>query len=50
MSEGSSQLGVKHKDLLAMGQLMASGANLREPRHASYYLYYPSQAEAAAAP
>ena len=40
MNERSEQLGVKHKDLLVMGQLMQQGADLRQPRHAVYYLYF----------
>jgi len=39
----SEQLGIKHKDLLVMGQLMQAGASLRLPRHAVYYLYFPSR-------
>lgn len=47
----SETLGIKNKDLLVLGQLMQQGANLREPRHALYYLYLPSRdaAEAGAA-
>ena len=36
----SEQLGVKHKDLLVMCQLMQQGADLTKPRHALYYLYF----------
>ena len=39
----SPELGVKYKDLLVMGQLMQQGANLKEPRHALYYLYFASR-------
>jgi Regulator of ribonuclease activity B len=46
----SPELGVKYKDLLILGQLLQHGADLTKPRHALYYLYFPSQeiAEAAA--
>ena len=36
----SEQLGVKHKDLLVLGQLLQQGADLTQPRHALYYLYF----------
>jgi hypothetical protein len=47
----SPDLGVKYKDLLLMGQLLQQGADLNQPRHALYYLYFasPELAEAAAA-
>ena len=38
----SPQLGLKYKDLELMGQMMKIGANLALPRHALYYLYFPS--------
>ena len=42
----SEQLGVKHKDLLVMGQLMQQGADLRLPRHALYYLSFQDRSSA----
>jgi hypothetical protein len=47
----SPELGVKYKDLLLLGQLIQQGADLTQPRHALYYLYFPSwdAAEAGAA-
>ena len=50
--ERSPELGLKHKDLLVLGQLMGMGADLKQPRHAVYYLYFASReaADAAAEP
>ncbi len=45
----SSRLGIKNKDLLVLGQLMAGGADLSRPRHALYYLYFSDGGAAAAA-
>jgi len=39
----SEQLGIKYKDLAVLGQLMQAGADLTKPRHALYYLYFPSR-------
>ena len=39
----SPELGVKYKDLALMGQLIQQGADLHQPRHALYYLYFPSR-------
>ena len=39
----SPELGVKYKDLLLMGQLIQQGADLHQPRHALYYLYFSSR-------
>ena len=39
----SPQLGIKNKDVVLLGQLMQQGANLSLPRHALYYLYFPSR-------
>ncbi len=39
----SPELGVKYKDLLLMGQLLQQGADLHQPRHALYYLYFASR-------
>jgi Regulator of ribonuclease activity B len=46
----SPQLGVKNKDLALMGQLLQQGADLHQPRHALYYLYFtsPDAAQSAA--
>ena len=44
----SEQLGVKHKDLLVLGQLLQQGADLKQPRHALYYLYFPERDAAGA--
>jgi hypothetical protein len=43
MNARSPQLGLRYKDLALLGQLMAQGADLRRPRHALYYLYFPSR-------
>ena len=48
MEARSPQLGVKYKDLLLMGQLLQQGADLRQPRHALYYLYFADRAAAEA--
>ena len=39
----SPQLGIKHKDVLVLGQLIGQGADLSKPRHALYYLYFASR-------
>ena len=44
----SEQLGVKHKDLLVLGQLLQQGADLSQPRHALYYLYFDDRSTAEA--
>jgi hypothetical protein len=44
----SPELGVKYKDLLLMGQLIQQGADLHQPRHALYYLYFGSRESAEA--
>ncbi len=44
----SPELGVKYKDLLLMGQLLQQGADLHQPRHALYYLYFASRDSAEA--
>lgn len=47
--EGRSEvLGMKHKDLLVLGQLMQQGADLKQPRHAVYYSYFPDRGAAEA--
>lgn len=45
----SPELGVKYKDLVLMGQLLQQGADLTQPRHALYYLYFGSRPVADAA-
>ena len=42
----SEKLGIRHKDLAVLGQLMRQGADLSKPRHALYYLYFGSRAAA----
>jgi hypothetical protein len=44
----SPQTGLRYKDIALLGQLMQAGADLRKPRHALYYLYFASRAEAEA--
>ena len=46
MNERSPQLGLRYSDLAVMGALMEQGANLLEPRHVLYYLYFPDAATA----
>jgi hypothetical protein len=46
MEARSPQTGLKYKDIALLGQLMQNGADLREPRHALYYLYFAQQADA----
>lgn len=36
----SERLGLKNGDLLVMGHLIEAGADLTEPRHTLYYLYF----------
>src|SRR5262245_4641101 len=50
MEARSPQLGCKYKDLLLLRQLLRQGADLHQPRHALYYLYFddPTSAEAGA--
>lgn len=38
--------GVKYKDLAVVGQLLNHGADLSEPRHALYFLYFGTEAAA----
>ena len=51
MDARSPELGVKYKDLLLLGQLLQQGADLHQPRHALYFLYFddPASAEVGAA-
>ena len=46
MEARSPELGVKYKDLLLIGQLLQQGADLHQPRHALYYLYFADRASA----
>jgi hypothetical protein len=46
MEARSPELGVKYKDLLLMGQLLQQGADLHQPRHALYFLYFTDRATA----
>jgi hypothetical protein len=46
MEARSPELGVKYKDLLLMGQLLQQGADLHQPRHALYYLYFNDRSSA----
>ena len=45
----SPKLGLKYKDLAVLDQLIKHGADLDEPRHALYFLYFPTMAQAEAA-
>ncbi len=47
-NERSPQLGLKYKDLQVLGALIEAGAELSKPRHAIYYLYFPSREAASA--
>jgi hypothetical protein len=38
--ERSPQLGLRNKDLAVLGSLMQAGADLSQPRHAVYFLYF----------
>lgn len=43
LDERSERLGLKNGDLLVMGQLIQAGADLTQPRHTLYYLYFRSE-------
>jgi hypothetical protein len=45
-NERSPQLGLKYKDLAVLGSLSDAGADLTQPRHVVFYLYFPEQATA----
>ena len=45
----SPESGVKYKDLAVVSQLLKNGADMAQPRHALYYLYFDSEAAAAEA-
>ena len=49
MNARSEKLGLRHSDLLVMGQLIEHGADLHRPRHTLYYLYFPDAEGSAAA-
>jgi len=46
MESRSPETGLKYKDIALLGQMLKQGANLKEPRHAVYYLYFGSQEQA----
>ena len=50
MEARSPETGLKYKDIALLGTMMKQGADLSQPRHALYYLYFgsPEAAEAAA--
>ena len=39
----SPESGLKYKDIALLGQMMQQGADLSQPRHALYYLYFGSR-------
>jgi Regulator of ribonuclease activity B len=49
LNERSPDTGLKYKDILVLGQLMQAGADLKQPRHAVYYLYFDDRDTAVAA-
>lgn len=49
MDAVSPVTGLKYKDIAVLGELMKHGADLTEPRHAIYYLYFPHREPADAA-
>ena len=46
----SPETGLKYKDIALMGEMIQRGADLSQPRHALYYLYFeaPEAAQAGA--
>ncbi len=42
MEARSPQTGLRYKDIALLGQMLAQGADLTNPRHALYYLYFGS--------
>lgn len=48
-NERSPQLGLKYGDLMVLDQLRKAGADLRNPRHVLYYLYFKDRDAAEAA-
>jgi hypothetical protein len=43
MQARSPETGLRYKDIALLGQMMKQGADLTQPRHALYYLYFPSR-------
>ena len=43
MNDRSPETGLKYKDIALLGQMMKQGADLNQPRHALYYLYFGSR-------
>ena len=48
MNDRSPETGLKYKDIALLGQMMKQGADLNQPRHALYYLYFGSREAAEA--
>jgi hypothetical protein len=46
MEARSPEIGLKWKDIEILGKMVKQGANLKEPRHAVYYLYFGSRENA----
>jgi hypothetical protein len=44
----SPQTGLKYRDIQLLGQMMSQGADLNQPRHTLYYLYFDTREAAAA--
>jgi hypothetical protein len=44
----SPDTGLKYKDIALLGQMVERGADLRQPRHALYYVYFKSREAAEA--
>jgi hypothetical protein len=49
MEARSEETGLKYKDLLVLGQMLQGGADLTQPRHALYFLYFDTREAAATA-
>ena len=49
MEARSPETGLKYKDIALLGTMMKQGADLSQPRHALYYLYFGSSEAAEAA-
>ena len=48
MDARSPESGLKYKDIALLGQMVQQGADLRQPRHALYYLYFGTREAAEA--
>jgi hypothetical protein len=48
MNAVSPESGLKYKDIALLGQMMQQGADLKQPRHALYYLYFDDAEKAEA--